>query len=227
MPGMAAMAMGAAPVVGGALLGAAVGQLRGPDLREGIKQDLELLEQMPEIEAARREALRRSINDRIDELIVAEDKARQLRATASSYEGSWRDIVLFALHGALLDCLVVCRPRPGQLAARVHYHDCGVGRGGRLHSPGYAPKRAQDASSRRSWSAVVSGVRPVARAWQHRLRASSVASRHAARLARRATGVCIDRGRRYVPSHCSMLDLGRARDAHGRIYRTGRKPTHE
>ena len=95
MPGMAAMAMGAAPVVGGALFGAAVGQLRGPDLREGIKQDLELLAQMPEIEAARREALRRSINDRIDELIVANDKARQLRATASSYEGSWRDIVLF------------------------------------------------------------------------------------------------------------------------------------
>ena len=95
MPGMAAMAMGAAPVVGGALLGAAVGQIRGPDMREGIKQDLELLAQMPEMEASRREALQRSIDDRIDELIVAADKARQLRATASSYEGSWRDIVLF------------------------------------------------------------------------------------------------------------------------------------
>jgi hypothetical protein len=95
MPGMAAMAMGAAPVLGGALLGAAVGQLRGPDMREGIKQDLELLAQMPEIEASRREALQRSINDRIDELVAANDKARQLRATASSYEGNWRDIVLF------------------------------------------------------------------------------------------------------------------------------------
>ncbi len=95
MPGMAAMAMGAAPVVGGALFGAALGQLRGPDLRVGIKQDLELLAQMPESEAARREALRRSINDRIDELIVANDTARQLRATASSYQGNWRDIVLF------------------------------------------------------------------------------------------------------------------------------------
>jgi hypothetical protein len=95
MPGMAAMAMGAAPVVGGALFGAAVGQLRGPNLRGGIKQDLELLEQLPEIEAARREALRRSIDDRIDELIVAENTARRLRAAASSYEGSWRDIVLF------------------------------------------------------------------------------------------------------------------------------------
>jgi hypothetical protein len=95
MPGMAALAMGAAPVLGGALFGAVAGQLRGPDLRAGIKQDLELLEQIPEIEAARREALRRSINGRIDELIVANDRALQLRVAASSYEGNWRDIVLF------------------------------------------------------------------------------------------------------------------------------------
>ena len=95
MPGMAAIAMGTAPVLSGALFGAAVGQLRGPNLRQGIKQDLELLEQMPEIEAARQEALRRSIDDRIDELIVAEDTARRLRAAAISYQGNWRDIVLF------------------------------------------------------------------------------------------------------------------------------------
>lgn len=93
---MAAMAIGAAPVLGGALFGAAVGQLRGPNLREAIKQDLELLERMPEIESAQRKALRHSINERIDELIVAEDKARRLRIAAISYEGSWRDIVLFA-----------------------------------------------------------------------------------------------------------------------------------
>jgi hypothetical protein len=96
MPGMAAMAMGAAPVLGGALLGGAVGQLRGPGLREGIKQDLELLEQLPEVEVTRREALRRSINERIDELVAANDKARRLRVAASSYDGNWRDIVLFA-----------------------------------------------------------------------------------------------------------------------------------
>ena len=87
--------MGAAPVVGGALFGAALGQLRGPDLRAGIKEDLELLAQMPESEAARREALQRTINDRIDDLIVANDTARRLRSTATSYQGSWRDIVLF------------------------------------------------------------------------------------------------------------------------------------
>jgi hypothetical protein len=95
MPGLAAVAMGAAPVLGGALLGAAVGQFRGPDLRVGIKQDLELLEQIPETEADRREALRRSINDRIDELIAANNAARKLRAAATSYQGNWRDIVLF------------------------------------------------------------------------------------------------------------------------------------
>ncbi|BBX48463.1 hypothetical protein GCM10009641_04910 [Mycobacterium cookii] len=94
MPGIAAIAMGAAPVLGGALFGAAMGQLRGPDLRDGIKQDLQLLEQLPDTEVARRDALGRSINDRVDELVEANDKARQLRAAARSYEGNWRDIVL-------------------------------------------------------------------------------------------------------------------------------------
>jgi len=51
--------------------------------------------ELPEVEVARREALRRSINERIDELVAANDKARRLRAAASSYEGNWRDIVLF------------------------------------------------------------------------------------------------------------------------------------
>jgi hypothetical protein len=95
MPGLAALAVGAAPVLGGALFGAAVGQIRGPDLRGGIKQDLDLLERIPDSEAARREALQHSINDRIDELIVASEKVLRLRATASSYQGNWRDIVLF------------------------------------------------------------------------------------------------------------------------------------
>src|ERR1700757_5533419 len=118
MPGMAAMAMGAAPVRGGALLGAAVGQLRGPNLREGIKQDLELLEQLPEAEVARRDALRRSINERVDELVAANDKARQLRAAAGSYQGNWRDIVLFACTVLFSIFLWAVVPDPGSWAAR-------------------------------------------------------------------------------------------------------------
>jgi hypothetical protein len=95
MVGLGAIATGAAPLVGGALLGVAAGQLKGGDPRGPIKEDLELLERLPEDEVARREALRRSINDRIDDMIRAADKRRQLRAAATSYQGSWRDILLF------------------------------------------------------------------------------------------------------------------------------------
>jgi hypothetical protein len=44
---------------------------------------------------ARREALQRTIDDRIDDLVAANERGRRLRAAASSYEGNWRDIVLF------------------------------------------------------------------------------------------------------------------------------------
>jgi hypothetical protein len=95
MAGLASIALGAAPVLGGALLGVAAGQFRGPDVRGAIKEDLELLERLPEEEVVRREALRRTINDRIDDLVVATERGRQLRVAARSYQGNWRDIVLF------------------------------------------------------------------------------------------------------------------------------------
>ena len=94
MPGFAEIALGAAPIMGGALLGAAAGQIRGPDFRGAIKADLDLLERIPPEESARRAALQRSINQRIDDLVEANQHSRQLRAAASSYEGNWRDIVL-------------------------------------------------------------------------------------------------------------------------------------
>jgi hypothetical protein len=95
MPGLAAIALGSAPIFGGALLAVAAGQLVGRDFRTGIKEDMELLERLPEDEVDRRAALRRSIADRIDDLVVANEKRRQLRAAAIVYEGNWRDIVLF------------------------------------------------------------------------------------------------------------------------------------
>src|SRR5246127_1305360 len=94
MPGFPEIALGAAPIMGGALLGAAAGQIRGPDFRGAIKADLDLLERIPPEESARRAALQRSINQRIDDLVEANQRSRQLRAAASSYEGNWRDIVL-------------------------------------------------------------------------------------------------------------------------------------
>jgi hypothetical protein len=94
MAGIGAIALGAAPIFGGALLGVAAGQIRGPDFRGQIKADLDLLDRIPEDDTARRAALQASINQRIDDLVAANQKSRELRAAAASYEGNWRDIVL-------------------------------------------------------------------------------------------------------------------------------------
>jgi hypothetical protein len=94
MPGIAELALGAAPIFGGVLLGAAAGQIKGPDFRGTIKADLDLLDRLPEEETARRAALLKSINQRIDDLVLANQRSRELRAAASSYQGNWRDIVL-------------------------------------------------------------------------------------------------------------------------------------
>jgi hypothetical protein len=95
MPGLAAIALGSAPIFGGALLGAAAGQFVSTDFRAGIKEDMDLLERLPEDETDRRAALRHSIENRIDDLVVANEKRRQLRAAAIVYQGNWRDVVLF------------------------------------------------------------------------------------------------------------------------------------
>ena len=94
MAGVGELALGAAPIFGGALLGVAAGQIRGPDFRAMILADLELLDRIPEEESARRAALQRSINQRIDDLVEANARSRRLRAAAGSYQGNWRDIVL-------------------------------------------------------------------------------------------------------------------------------------
>lgn len=95
MSGIAAIALGAAPIAGGALLGLVAGNLKGPDFRGMIKDDLDLLEKIPEESTELRAALRRSIDERIVDLIATTDKSRELRQIASSYQGNWRDIVVF------------------------------------------------------------------------------------------------------------------------------------
>ena len=59
MPGIAELALGAAPIFGGALLGVAAGQIKGPDVRAAIKADLDLLDRIPDEESGRRAALQR------------------------------------------------------------------------------------------------------------------------------------------------------------------------
>ena len=93
--GIADIALGAAPIAGGALLGVAAGNLRGPDVRGAIKDDIALLDKIPEENVALRAALRKSIDERIVDLIAATEKTRELREIAASYKGNWRDIVVF------------------------------------------------------------------------------------------------------------------------------------
>ena len=95
MPGIAEIALGAAPIAGGALMGLVAGNLKGPDYRGLIKSDLELLEMIPAENTSLRADLEASINQRISDLIVTTEKNRELREAASSYKGNWRDSVLF------------------------------------------------------------------------------------------------------------------------------------
>jgi hypothetical protein len=92
--GVGQIAMDSAPVLGGAMLALAAGQFRGPDYRGLIQQDMALLEKLPPEETQRRDALQRSIDARIDDLIDGADRSRALRRAAMSYQGNWRDLVV-------------------------------------------------------------------------------------------------------------------------------------
>jgi ABC-type antimicrobial peptide transport system permease subunit len=95
MPGIAELALGAAPIAGGALLGAAAGSFKGPDIRAIIAKDMDLLERIPDDRPELKARLKASIDERINDLISATEKSRELRQLAASYEGNWRDIVVF------------------------------------------------------------------------------------------------------------------------------------
>ena len=92
--GLGELALNTAPIFGGALLAAAVGQLRGPDYRAQISQDMDLLDRLPAEATARRAELQRTIDARVDDLIDASDQNRALRRALTSYHGNWRDVVL-------------------------------------------------------------------------------------------------------------------------------------
>lgn len=95
MPGIAELAMGAAPIAGGVLLGAVAGNVKGPDIRAGIIADFDLLDRIPAQQTDRRAAMSQMIGQRIDTLVEAGERSRQLRNAAASYQGNWRDIVVF------------------------------------------------------------------------------------------------------------------------------------
>jgi hypothetical protein len=95
MPGIAELAMGAAPIAGGALLGAAAGSFKGPDVRAMIAKDMDLLDRIPDDKPELKARLEASINERIADLIAGTERSRAIREAAVSYSGNWRDIVVF------------------------------------------------------------------------------------------------------------------------------------
>ena len=95
MPGIAELALGAAPIAGGALLGVAAGNLKPPDIRGNIAKDMDLLARIPDDQPELKARLKDSIDRRIDSLIKADERSREIRIAAMSYRGNWRDIVVF------------------------------------------------------------------------------------------------------------------------------------
>jgi len=95
MAGIAELALSAAPLAGGALLGAAAGSFKGPDVRALIAKDMDLLERIPDDRPELKARLKASIDERINDLIEATEKSRAIREAAISYGGNWRDIVVF------------------------------------------------------------------------------------------------------------------------------------
>jgi len=95
MPGIAELALGAAPIAGGALLGAAAGSFKGPDVRGMIAKDMDLLDRIPDDKPELKARLEASINERISDLIAGTERSRAIREAAVSYSGNWRDIVVF------------------------------------------------------------------------------------------------------------------------------------
>lgn len=97
MAGLAQLAMGTAPIAGGALLTMVAGKFKtqAPDFRALIKDDQELLKGIPDDQVARRAELQRTIDMRIDDLIASFDRSRVIREEATAYKGNWRDVVLF------------------------------------------------------------------------------------------------------------------------------------
>lgn len=88
--------MGTAPVAGGALLAMAASRFAGgaPDQRAQIKQDLDIIDRLPPELQDRRAVIVELVSARLDYLISAGEKSRNLWQTARSYKGNWRDVVL-------------------------------------------------------------------------------------------------------------------------------------
>lgn len=60
-----------------------------------IAKDMDLLERIPDDQPELKARLKASIDHRIEDMISAAERSRDLRLAALSYRGNWRDIVVF------------------------------------------------------------------------------------------------------------------------------------
>ena len=97
MSGLGALALGAAPLAGGVLVGGMAGKggPSAPDLRAIIKSEMDLLERIPEDQVTRRAALEQVIAQHVDDLVAAIEKGRQRQQRIRYFTENWRDLVLF------------------------------------------------------------------------------------------------------------------------------------
>jgi len=95
MPGIAELALGAAPIAGGARVDDAAGGPKRPDVRGMIIKDLDLLDRIPDDQPELKARMKASITERISDLIEGTERTRAMREAAASYRGNWRDIVVF------------------------------------------------------------------------------------------------------------------------------------
>ena len=162
MPGIAELALGAAPIAGGALLGAAAGTFKGPDVRAMIAKDMDLLERIPDDQPELKVRLKASIDERINDLIQATEKSRAIREAAVFLQRQLARHRRVHLCGAVHHHLVACEPQPEQLAGDVRVDDRSVGGRRDLRGPwrGACDKQFRAPRRRRvAEHSVVVGVR--------------------------------------------------------------------
>ena len=104
---------------------------------------MDLLDRLPPEATARRADLQHTIDLRIDALVAATHQGRALREAAASYQGNWRDVVLFVYTVLFTVVWWNVKPPPHQLAGDFHRADPAVDPHGRLRGTRPGASRGQ------------------------------------------------------------------------------------
>ncbi len=166
MPGIAELALGAAPIAGGALLGAAAGTFKGPDVRAIIIKDMDLLERIPDDRPDLKARLKASIDERINDLIAATREEPGDPSIGGVLSGQLARHCRLHLRNTLHHHLVERQPQQVELASHVHRADRVVDRCGYLRGAAASSGRLRRSCIREESAlrpTISSGTCPTAR----------------------------------------------------------------